>query len=408
MENEPRHRILVVDDDPQIRDICRRTLEKLDFDVQIVETGDQALALLKDQAFDFVLTDINMPGSTDGVKLAEEVKYLSPATDVVIMTGYPTVDTAILALKQGVYDYMLKPFSPAYLECVVTRCFEKRRLSKELDRETLMRRELEAAYAELKKLERLKAAFLGRLQHELRTPLTRLIVATEMIDAGSSNANAGAKLKDILLSGTSQMRAVVEQLLLFSDVESPEFKLEKTAVDMEATIRALVEDYRAVWAEKELKVEILLASPMGHIWGDADLLKTAFKHLLLNAVHFSNKGGTIRIQGAQDAKETSITFNDTGIGIPESQAEKVFDSFYQVAEHMTRTVGGLGLGLAIVRRIVEAHGGAVSVKSRKGAGSTFTVRLPNHQFKAMFSALHQLITPAVRPKKQIVSNPPQQ
>jgi signal transduction histidine kinase len=255
---------------------------------------------------------------------------------------------------------------------------------------------LEAAYAELKDLGRLKAAFLGRLQHELRTPLTRLIVATELIDAGSSKDNAGAKLKDILISGTSQMREVVEQLLLFSDVESPEFKLGKTAVDLEATIRALVEDYRAIWEEKELKVEILLASPMGHIWGDADLLHTAFKHLFLNAVHFSHKGAVIRIQGAQDAKETSVTFTDTGIGIPEIQAEKVFDSFYQVAEIMTRKVGGLGLGLAIVRRIVEAHGGTVSVSSREGIGSTFTVRLPNHQLKAMLSAIRKFMTTSVR------------
>jgi DNA-binding NtrC family response regulator len=136
----PTARILVVDDEPQIREVCRRTLERLDFDVQFAETGDQALALLKDHTFDFVLTDINMPGSTDGVRLAEEVKYRSPSTDVVIMTGYPSVDTAVLALKQGVYDYLLKPFSPAYLDCVVTRCFEKRRLSKELDREKLLRR----------------------------------------------------------------------------------------------------------------------------------------------------------------------------------------------------------------------------------------------------------------------------
>ncbi len=372
-------KILIVDDEPQVLDICRRTLDRLGFDVMIAETGEAGVALLRDHEFEFVLTDIKMPGSVDGVRLAEEVRHRSPSTDVVIMTGYPTINSAVQALKQGAYDYLLKPFSPEYLDCVVTRCFERRRLSRELDREKLMRRELEAAYSELQKVERLKDAFLSRLQHELRTPLTKLIAVTGLIDEGSSDDSSSSGLKSILLAGTSRMREVVEQLLLFSDFQSQGFKFEKTAVNLEETIRTLVKDYRVLWEEKELKAEIIFANPMAPAWGDADLLKTAFKHLLLNAIHFSAKGGAIRIQGAQNAKETSVTFNDTGIGIPENEISKIFDSFYQVAEYLTRKVGGLGLGLAIVRKIVECHGGAVSVSSREGAGSTFSVSLPMPQ-----------------------------
>lgn len=101
--------ILVVDDEAQLRNVCQRTLEKLGFDVHAAESGDQAILLLDRHIYDFVLTDINMPGSVDGPKLVEEIKHRSSSTDVVIMTANPTVDTAINTLKRGAYDYLLKP-----------------------------------------------------------------------------------------------------------------------------------------------------------------------------------------------------------------------------------------------------------------------------------------------------------
>lgn len=93
--------ILVVDDDAQLRNVCQRTLEKLDFDVHAAESGDQAILLLDRHDYDFVLTDISMPGSVDGPKLVEEIKQRSPSTDVVIMTAHPTLETAIRTLKHG-------------------------------------------------------------------------------------------------------------------------------------------------------------------------------------------------------------------------------------------------------------------------------------------------------------------
>jgi len=373
--------ILVVDDEGPIREVCRRTLAELGFEVQAAGTGEKALARLRERDFDLVLTDIRMPGAVDGVRLLEEVKRRCPCTDVVLMTGCPTLDTAIEALQQGAADYLLKPFSQAGLEHVATRCFERRRLSRELDREKLLRRELEAAYAELQKVEQLKAAFLARLQHELRTPLTLVCGVTDMITKGLSREDVSPVLKKTLLAGTARLREVVEQLLVFSDLQSAELKLEKTPLDLEQAIRALVADSRGLWEQRRLKVEVRFASPLPAVPADADLLRTAFKHLLLNAVRFSPQGAAIRIQGARDRDEACVTFADEGIGIPADQLSKIFDSFYQVAEFMTRKVDGLGLGLglAIVRRIVEAHHGTVSVASREGAGSAFTVRLPVSQ-----------------------------
>ncbi len=348
----PTARILVVDDEPQIREICRRTLERRGFVVKTAETGDQALTILKDQKFDFLLTDIMMPGSVDGVGLVEEAKHICPAMDVVIMTGYPTVDTAVRAMKQGASDYLLKPFSPAYLECVVTRNFEKRSLAKELDRENLMRNEFETAFLDLQKLQRLQADFLGKLQHDLRTPLMNILE----------------------LSGTSQMRKMVEHMLRFCDADTKEIQLGRVSVRLEELVKALVEAQRSLWEEKELKVEVSFARPVAPVWGDAELLNTAFKHLLLNAIHFSNKGAVIRIEGTQKAGEASVTIQNTGVEAPVHEVSKVFDRFYQVGEHMTQTVGGLGR--ALVRKILKAHGGEVTVDTGDSVGSVCTVRLP--------------------------------
>ena len=371
-------KVLVVDDEAQIRNVCQRALEKLGFDVHAAESGDQAILLLDRHNYDFVLTDVSMPGCVDGPKLVEEIKNRSSSTDVVIMTAHPTLETAIRTLKHGAYDYLLKPFSLEYLESVVARCFEKRRLSKELDREKILRQELEVAYSELQKVERLKDAFLSRLQHELRTPLAKIIGVTEVVAEGAMGALGSARFTEILRSSTARMREVVEQLLLFADTHCQNLLLDRSPMDLEQAVKEVVENYASLSREKRLRVEISFGK-MELLLADADLIKRAFNHLFLNAIHFNKMDGNIRIEGRQNADKAVVVFSDTGIGIPQNQLSNVFDSFYQVAEYMTRKVDGLGLGLAIVRRIVEAHGGKVSVRSQEGSGSTFTVSLPRHQ-----------------------------
>ena len=163
-------RILVVDDEAPIREICRRTLQASGYPIETVDSGEKALLLMQNQTFDFVLTDIHMPGSVDGSLLVEMIKEKSPLTDVVVMTAAPALETAISTLKNGAYDYLIKPFNSEFLLSVVNRCFEKRRLSDELQREKLLRQEIEAAYVELQKVEKLKESFLARINHELRTP----------------------------------------------------------------------------------------------------------------------------------------------------------------------------------------------------------------------------------------------
>ena len=372
----PTARVLVADDERPVREVCVRILRGLGCMVESAENGDAALAMLGRGDFDLVVTDINMPGQVDGVRLCREVRSHSPSTDVVIMTADPTLGSAVATLKNGAYDYLSKPFTPQILEAVASRCLEKRRLSKELGREQALRRELEAAYGELQKVERLKEAFLNRLHHELRTPLAITLLALEVSDTEATTPKERKEFREMMSANLGRLRELLEDLSLCSRMCSPNPQPKRSAVRVPEVIAGLVARYRTLWEEKGLKVDVSFSDPFPLLQADPDLLETALKHLLLNAIYFNRPGGSVTVRGEAYPQEARISFEDTGIGIPAEVLPKLGDEFYQAAGYLTRQVGGLGLGLAIVRRIAEAHGGRVSVRSEEGKGSEFVLALP--------------------------------
>ena len=149
--------ILVVDDEAQIRDVCSQVLTNADYEVRTVASGEEALPLLG-QGWDIVLTDFSMPGKVDGGELMWRVRSAGDA-DVIIMTGYPTLDMAVQAVKGGAFDYLIKPFSIDTLLVAVKRCANKRELSQELAREKILREELHQVYARLEQMEQVREAF---------------------------------------------------------------------------------------------------------------------------------------------------------------------------------------------------------------------------------------------------------
>src|SRR5258708_11140777 len=136
-------RILIVDDEASVREFCRRALSAFSLEMQTASNGTEAFTQCKAGTFDVVITDLVMPGGIDGRALLEEIKRLSPVTDVIIMTAFPALESAIPTLKQGAYDYLTKPLDMDLLRSVLPRCLEKRRLTEELQREKALRRELE-------------------------------------------------------------------------------------------------------------------------------------------------------------------------------------------------------------------------------------------------------------------------
>ncbi|MFH1725448.1 MAG: hybrid sensor histidine kinase/response regulator [Elusimicrobiota bacterium] len=371
-------RALVVEDYALSRDLYVRQLESFGLEVASAANGERALEIVEGESFDLILTDISMPGKVDGVDLVKRVKAEKPGIDMIVMTAFPSLDSAVATLRDGAYDYLTKPFTKDQLRAVVDRCLEKRRIAAELSEEKSLRRELQAAYAELQKTEKLKDAFMSRVNHELRTPLMAAKASVEMLDHAPAGDRAG--LMDRARGALSRLSDVVADLLTFSDLLKGDPSRHREPVDLAAVLRELFESCRPLFEKKEVEIRLDLGDGLPKVSADPAAVRTALKHLVANAALFNRYRGLVSARLAAFSGGVRLTIENTGMDLPADQADQVFDSFYQMAEVLTRQVGGLGLGLAVARRIIETHGGLIRASSRKGGGAVFDVELPAAQY----------------------------
>jgi PAS domain S-box-containing protein len=243
------------------------------------------------------------------------------------------------------------------------------RVALSLDRARLFR--------DFERANRVKDEFLATLSHELRTPLNAVLGWTRMLRRGTvPPERAPSVLETIERNAAAQMQ-LVEELLDLSAMAAGAFRLNVTRVDLRDVIGGAVETVRPAADAKTLRVTLTIGSRISEIAGDPARLRQVIWNLLANAVKFTPAGGAVEIGVVEGPADVEITVRDTGPGIAPDFLPRMFEPFEQADSSAARTVGGLGLGLAIVRHIVEAHGGTVSAQSEgPGLGSTFCVRLP--------------------------------
>jgi len=372
-----RERILIVDDDDSWLEFCRCLLVAEGFSVDEAHNGAQAFKKLEQSSYDVVLTDLCMPPPNDGRAVVIGVKARRPETDAILMTASPTLETAISVLKDGAYDYIIKPFSSEYLKAVLGRCLEKRRSARELTVEKQLREELEAAYAEARRAQEIKEGFLARVSHELNTPLAQALFAVGLLEQLLPEGES--KLRTYVGNASVAVRRlqdVVGDLLDFVDLQRPEMALELGPVSLDALFAGIEEGSRKLLEARQIRLSRRFAQGLPPALGDERLLGRAFRQLFLNAIHFNAQAGALEVTADERGDRLVVHVRDEGEGIAAVEREKCFDPFYQIAGYMTRKVGGLGLGLAIVKKIVEAHQGEISVESQPGKGTDFRVCLP--------------------------------
>ena len=232
-------------------------------------------------------------------------------------------------------------------------------------------------FRDLQRANRVKDEFLATLSHELRTPLNAVLGWTRMLRRGTVPPERTPNILETIERNAAAQMQLVEELLDLSAMAAGGLRLNVTRVDLRDVIGGAVETIRPAADAKTIRINLTLDDRLAQIAGDPARLRQVLWNLLANAVKFTPAGGTIDLRVAESASDVEITVSDTGPGIDPEFMPHVFEPFRQADSSSTRMVGGLGLGLAIVRHLVEAHGGTVTARSEgPGRGSIFTVRLP--------------------------------
>jgi signal transduction histidine kinase len=376
MNKSPIARLLIVDDEiAQMTALCR-TLQAEGYGATGFHSATQALMALRAGAFDIVITDLMMP-EMDGIALLRAAREIDNDLVGIVMTGHGTIDTAVEAMKGGALDYILKPFKLSVILPVLSRSLAVRRLR--VENAALIQRimdrtaELEAANRELAAANNELEAFGYSVSHDLRSPLraiggfSRIVLedfARELPDEAREHLEA-------VLANVQRMDQLIEDLLRFSHLGKQ--PLARQTVNMTDLVYEVLRELQAGEPARNVNVEIRQLPDSA---ADRALFKQVFVNLLSNAFKFTRHkaDAVIEIEGRREGGECIYLVRDNGVGFDMRYAQKLFGIFQRL--HGQNEFEGTGVGLSIVQRIVERHGGRISAQSQIGRGATFTFSLP--------------------------------
>jgi len=401
--------ILVVDDEPAIRDLLSRWLLGEGYWCETASSSEEATRMLEHGRFDLVLSDIRMPGKT-GIELLEEARQKERDIAFIMVTALGDLPTASATLKKGAYGYIVKPFDKAQILMAVFGALQRRKLEIEnrrhqerleeivsrrtaalqdaLEKLRKRERELERAIDELRKLSELKSDFISTVSHELRTPLTAIQGVISNIRAGVAGKlnKTLAEYMDIADRHARRLSTLINDLLDISKLEAKKVALKRRELDIVPLIEKVAESFKQEIEAKTLTLTIKTRPNLPAVFAEAQKIEQVLENLLSNAVKFTPEDGKITISAHEEDDSVSVEVRDTGVGIPPEELPKIFDRFHQVARTAGPGLKGTGLGLAIVKEIVNLHGGRLAVKSTPGKGSRFSFSIPKFDQEKMFLA----------------------
>jgi signal transduction histidine kinase len=425
-ELEEKVSILLVDDQPQRLVAYRAILANLDLDLVCARSGREALEHLMGHEFAVVLLDVSMP-DMDGFEAAKLI-HEHPRfekTPIIFVTGVHLDDLDRLkGYSLGAVDYVSVPIVPEILRSKVSVLVElycKRKelqqaneelasanarlseaniaLQEEKTRELeVFNRSLQRANSELeaanrslqsenaertraeqalKEADRHKDEFLAMLAHELRNPLAPIHNAIELMRMKPLNDPQLNWARDVIARQLTSLTRLVDDLLDVSRITRGKINLTRQVVELEALISRALETVHPLFDEQKHQLTLELPEPGVKVFGDATRLTQAIANVLGNAAKYTDQGGQIIVGAIVRGADVEIFIRDNGIGIRPELLPHVFELFTQLDRDDGRTQGGLGIGLALVQRLVQMHGGDVSAASEgPGKGSQFVIRLP--------------------------------
>ena len=245
----------------------------------------------------------------------------------------------------------------------------------EIERAELLERESQARQ-QAEEASRLKEEFLATVSHELRTPLNAVVGWSRLLNSGQLDPDGARHAVEVIERNAASQRQIIEDLLDVSRIVAGKLRISTQPVDLLLIIHAAIDAVQPAAEAKEIKIATHVADPDAIVRADNERLQQVFWNLLANAVKFTPAGGTIDVYLERNGSLAEIRIEDSGPGIPQEFLPRIFERFSQADGSSTRKHGGLGLGLAIVRHLVELHGGTVSAANRESGGAVLTVKLP--------------------------------
>jgi signal transduction histidine kinase len=383
-------RLLVVDDEESLRITTAAIFENEGYVVDTASSGDEAIDLMSKRDYDLVLTDLHMEGG-DGLSVLNEIRRHAPLTISVVLTGFASVESAIAALQEGAYDYLIKPCDIESMKHTIRRGVEHRRLmlaeqkaradlqqlnldlEQRIDERTA---ELKQLNVELAEANRAKDVFLATLSHELRTPLTPVVGWIKLLRSGTLDEKSVAQALDAIERNAWLQSRLIDDLLDTSRIATGKLHFEPKPTDLNVTVKAAVDTVRASAAARNIEISMTLWPSSLIVMGEPVRLQQIAWNLVSNAIKFTDPGGKVNITTQLDGKHALLTVVDTGVGIAPEFLPHVFDRFRQADGSTSRRHGGLGLGLAIADALAKMHGGRLEATSDGvGKGATFSLRM---------------------------------
>jgi two-component system sensor histidine kinase/response regulator len=367
-------KVLVIDDEPGIRSGVSRILnnfhvtypfmdEDYTFKVSEASSGEEGIEMLEKDRPDIILLDNKLPG-IQGVEVLDYIRKKSYDIVVAMITSYASLDVAIRATRDGATDFIPKPFTPQELKSSIEN----------ITKQQYLKRITHKLKQDGKKI---RYQFLSVLSHELKAPLNALEGYLRMMQ----EKQAGDKIDDYAvpidrsLQRIQGMRNLIMDLLDFTKIRLERKEEKMQDVDLAQIASNAIVTVQPYAIQMDVNIDLDIRSE-AVITADPDDMEIIFNNLLSNAVKYNKRGGRAEITIDCSETEVIVVFSDTGIGLQPDDIESLFAEFVRIKNEKTKYISGSGLGLSIVKKVIELYKGTIKVESTPDVGSIFTVRLP--------------------------------
>ncbi|MCC3586921.1 MAG: response regulator [Microcoleus sp. PH2017_29_MFU_D_A] len=357
--------ILIVEDELLIAKNLSQRLEKFGYKIaDVVSSGADAIHRAGELKPDLILMDIVIKGEIDGIATAAII-HQQLDIPIIYTTAYADDETLQRAENTGSYGYLLKPFKEREMHATIKIALSKHQEAVEMQK--LMA--LAAAKSEN------RTRFVSMAYHDLNTPLTTIQLSAEMLEDSDLKISPGTTNKNVnrIKKAVSNMSELLDDILMLSKAEAGKLSLNLNELNVTEFCTSILEELQPIVTDKHLVTFLAQTEPL-HANLDAKLLHQLLTNLLSNAIKYSPNGGSISLELSCENQQIIFCVRDEGIGMTAGYEEKLFQQFERGAN--VGKIKGSGLGLCIVKHIVDLHGGTISVESAIGKGTTFIVALP--------------------------------